>query len=221
MSSSDAALEPLRRHGCLTTGAVVLLAGLTRSQAEYALRQLWREGAVWRYKLGRVDAWCAGPGRPGVIGTRCGGRVSYISARRLARAALELVASGARALRPARLAAGACGGAHYGLARAILALALDGCAVEGRRSGRHVILVTDPQCAAERLRQVVESGALPLRPLSPPPPRPQGRAGPVPAHVPREMLEALDELVRRGVYRSRSEAVRAAVRELLEKGGIL
>jgi hypothetical protein len=220
MAAADAALELVRLRGCLTTGAVVLLAGLTRSQAEYALRQLWQQGAVRRYKLGRVDAWCAGPDRPGAIGTRCGGRVSYISARRLARTALELVMSGTRALRPASLAAGACGGAHYGLARAILALALDGCAVEDRRSGRRVILVTDPQCAAERLRQVAESGALPLRPLSPPPLRAQGRASPVPVHVPREMLEALDGLVRRGAYRSRSEAVRAAIRELLKKGGI-
>jgi len=34
-------------------------------------------------------------------------------------------------------------------------------------------------------------------------------------HVPRQMLEELDELVRRGVFPSRSEAIRIAIRELL------
>lgn len=36
-------------------------------------------------------------------------------------------------------------------------------------------------------------------------------------HVPQTYLEALDELVRLGVYPSRSEAVRAALRELLAR----
>ncbi|MEZ0318622.1 MAG: ribbon-helix-helix domain-containing protein [Pyrobaculum sp.] len=36
-------------------------------------------------------------------------------------------------------------------------------------------------------------------------------------HVPQTYLEALDELVRLGIYPSRSEAVRAALRELLAK----
>jgi len=36
-------------------------------------------------------------------------------------------------------------------------------------------------------------------------------------HVPRSYVEVLDELVRMGVYPSRSEAIRAALRELLGK----
>lgn len=36
-------------------------------------------------------------------------------------------------------------------------------------------------------------------------------------HVPKRMLEELDELVRRGIYPNRSEAIRAAIRELLYK----
>ena len=34
-------------------------------------------------------------------------------------------------------------------------------------------------------------------------------------HIPRQMLEELDELVRRGVFPSRSEAIRVAIRDLL------
>ncbi len=36
-------------------------------------------------------------------------------------------------------------------------------------------------------------------------------------HIPKSYVEMLDELVRRGVYPSRSEAIRAALRELVNK----
>jgi predicted solute-binding protein len=36
-------------------------------------------------------------------------------------------------------------------------------------------------------------------------------------HIPKSYVEVLDELVRRGVYPSRSEAIRAALRELVNK----
>jgi len=34
-------------------------------------------------------------------------------------------------------------------------------------------------------------------------------------HIPRQLLEELDELVKRGVFPSRSEAIRIAIRDLL------
>ena len=34
-------------------------------------------------------------------------------------------------------------------------------------------------------------------------------------HLPRQMVEELNELVRRGAFPSRSEAIRAAIRDLL------
>ena len=36
-------------------------------------------------------------------------------------------------------------------------------------------------------------------------------------HLPRQMLEELDELVKKGVFPSRSEAVRVAIRDLILK----
>ncbi|BEP17048.1 hypothetical protein PYJP_04000 [Pyrofollis japonicus] len=39
--------------------------------------------------------------------------------------------------------------------------------------------------------------------------------------IPEMFLEGLDELVSAGVYRNRSEAVRAAIRLLLERHGVL
>jgi hypothetical protein len=162
------ALELLSR-GCLTSGALAQMLGVSDSRAEYALQLLWREGIAKRYALGRIDAWCLGP--PSAIGTLCDGRVIYISARRLARAALELLQS-SKVLKPVtltrRLSSEAPCAAFLSAARGILRLMLDGCAVEDRRSGRHMLLITDPACAAERLQRLAETGALPLEPLPPP-----------------------------------------------------
>ncbi len=36
-------------------------------------------------------------------------------------------------------------------------------------------------------------------------------------HLPKSYVDVIDELVRRGVYPSRSEAIRAALRELVNK----
>jgi hypothetical protein len=213
------ALEALRR-GCLTGGALALLFDVSADQARHALARLWREGRVRRYMLGPADVWCLDG--PSAIGVLCNGRVVYITVRRVAKTATALIQSGTRALRPAALAQlnGVQCNTHLGLVRAILAASLDGCAVEDRRSGRHMLLITDPACAAERLQRLAETGALPLEP-DPPPPPPQ----PQPLHpfrrmvayVPRKMLEELDGLVRRGIFPNRSEAMRAAIRELLER----
>jgi antitoxin ParD1/3/4 len=35
-------------------------------------------------------------------------------------------------------------------------------------------------------------------------------------HIPKQMLEQLDQMVKLGIYPSRSEAIRAAVREFLK-----
>ncbi|MBP1449854.1 MAG: type II toxin-antitoxin system ParD family antitoxin [Thermoproteus sp.] len=40
-------------------------------------------------------------------------------------------------------------------------------------------------------------------------------------HLPRKMLEQIDELVRRGIYPNRSEVIRAAVRDLLYKEAVV
>jgi len=36
-------------------------------------------------------------------------------------------------------------------------------------------------------------------------------------HVPKQMLEELDELVKKGIFPSRSEAIRIAIRDLIAK----
>ena len=41
----------------------------------------------------------------------------------------------------------------------------------------------------------------------------------VSVHIPRKWLEELDDLVRRGVFPSRSEAIRVAIRKLLDQEG--
>jgi hypothetical protein len=165
------ALELLSR-GCLTSGALAQMLGVSDSRAEYALKRLWLEGIAKRYALGRIDAWCLGP--PSAIGILCDGRVIYISARRLAHTVLELLRS-TKVLKPVALArrlsslsSEAPCAAFLSAARGILRLMLDGCAVEDRRSGRYMFMVTSPACAAERLQRLAETGALPLDPIQPP-----------------------------------------------------
>jgi DNA-binding Lrp family transcriptional regulator len=165
------ALELLSRHGCLTSGALAQMLGISNTQAEYALKRLWREGIAKRYALGMIDAWCLGPPSAiGTIGILCDGRVIYISARRLAHTALELLQS-SKVLKlvtfTRRLSEAPCA-AFLSAAHSILRLMLDGCAVEDRRSGRYMFMVTSPACAAERLQRLAETGALPLDPIPPP-----------------------------------------------------
>jgi hypothetical protein len=213
-------LETVRQHGCITTGALARLACLTETQAEYALRLLWQRGSVRRYALGRVCLWCA-DGPPGSALVLCQGALVRVNVARLADAAARAVESGARLLRPPRLAPRQCMPALH-VAAALLRAALAGSAVEypyGRC--RTALLVTDPRAAAERLRRVAETGTLPLEPDQPPngplSPRPRERMVLVTVHVPREWIERLDRLVRRGIFPSRSKAVRAALRGLIDK----
>jgi Arc/MetJ-type ribon-helix-helix transcriptional regulator len=57
----------------------------------------------------------------------------------------------------------------------------------------------------------------PLRPLGLSVSRAKGDVRAVSVHLPEECVEGLDELVGAGLFPSRSEALRAAVRELLKE----
>jgi hypothetical protein len=236
----DAVLELVRRHGCVTLGALQrLLPLMTRSAIETDLARLWRSGAVRLYRLGSVRVWCAG--QPRAVTVPCGAGVAVLDLLRLAEVLLwRLERRLLRGLyaRPRDLLRETCActarapdrrGRQLGqtrlmlLARAALLAALDGAAgLSPRVRGGAVLVITDPARALEALRRVAETGALPLEPVPPPLPRgqPRGRGrrmALLSVHVPRKMLEALDGLVGRGAYRSRSEAVRDAIRGLLER----
>jgi len=131
-----------------------------------ALSRLARRGAVWRFGLAySTVVWCAAP-RLGCVLASCGGRVVRIGVRELAEAAIGLVERGARAIRPSRLAP--CrGGAVPRAILGILRATLDGVAEEDWRGSHRVFLVRDPGAAVERLKRIIESGALPLGPDPP------------------------------------------------------
>jgi hypothetical protein len=89
-------------------------------------------------------------------------------------------------------------------------------------SGSRLLAVTDVRLAAERLRQVVETGALRLEPARRRcgGTRKECRREPMVAVsfcVPAGWAERLDRLVALGVYSSRAEAVRDALKRLIEQ----
>jgi hypothetical protein len=219
---AEKTLDVIRQHGCVTSGALARLAGITGMQAYYALLRLSCEGRIAIYPLGLAHAYCAGPA--GSIVMACGGRLLWLDARRIAGEVLCVLELGARAVRPSRLESlepfvrcPSVMSAAWHVLRALL----DGVSVEMSVAGGRALVVTDPRAAAERLRRVLQSGALQLEPVRygcSGRGRRQGgermvRTG---FHVPGEWLKRLDELVRRGIFPSRSEAVREAVRKLVE-----
>jgi hypothetical protein len=178
----SAVLEIVARHGCVTSGALARVARIARHSAQYALRALWRSGAVRRYAVGRdVSAWCAGP--LGDVLVSHGSMLVRLSARRLALALLgRLALRRGLSVRLYELLRDA-GVPQYGDRRgrkmpppalvksalALLELMLDGTALAlGRSRGGSVILITDAAGAVERLRRVIEDGALPVEPMLPP-----------------------------------------------------
>jgi hypothetical protein len=215
-------LEVIRQHGCVTSGALARLAGITGMQACYALLRLSCEGRIAIYPLGIAYAYCAGPA--GSVVMACGGRLLLLDARRIAGEVLCMLELGARAVRPARLEllepfvrCPSVMSAAWHVLRAML----DGVSVEMSVAGGRALVVTDPRAAAERLRRVLQSGALQLEPVrhgcSGRGRRQRGERMVLTSfHAPREWLKMLDELVRRGAYRSRSEAVREALKKLIE-----
>jgi len=215
-------LEVIRQYGCVTSGALARLAGITGMQAYYALLRLSCEGRIAIYPLGLAHAYCAGPA--GSVVMACGGRLLWLDARRIAAEVLCMLELGARAVRPARLESlepfvrcPSVMSAAWHVLRALL----DGVSVEMSAAGGRALVVTDPRAAAERLERVMQSGVLQLEPVRygcSSRGRRQGGERMVQAgfHVPREWLKMLDWLVRCGIFPSRSEAVREALKKLIE-----
>jgi len=221
-----ALLELLRQHGCVTTDALVLLAGINRNTAYYVMWSLAKRCFVLRYALpGDIGAWCLG-GPPGNITITCNGAPVQLDVRKVAARLAALIVRGARSIRVIRFVERELGlscevRSVPRLVRGVLLVMFGECAVPDRRGGSNVLLVTDPRCALERLLRVAETGALPVTPVLPEGgckrPERRKRLRIVTVKVPQEHVKAVDELVRRGAFPSRSDALRAALEELIKK----
>jgi hypothetical protein len=219
---AEKALGVIRQYGCVTNKTVARALGIEPRRVPYVLYRLACEGRIAAYQLGAVYAYCAGP--PGVIAVTCNDAVVHLDVRRIAGEVMCRIERGTRAVRPSRLeglrplvSCPALMSAAWHVLRALL----DGVSVEMSAAGGRALVVTDPRAAAERLRRAMQSGALQLEPVRygcSSRGRRQGGERMVQAgfHVPREWLKRLDWLVRRGAYRSRSEAVREALKKLIE-----
>jgi hypothetical protein len=218
----DRALGVVKQHGCITVNALALVAGMSRFQAYYALLLLGCAGKTVAYPLGMVHAHCAGL-LDGVT-VMCGGRIARLDFAKIAAEVLLAVELGTRYVRPSRLESlrelvqcPSVMSAAWSALRAVLGSAGIEVAVRGGK----VLAVVDVGTAVERLKQVVETGVLHVEPLRRACPdrkerQVKERMALVTVHVPPGWIEMLDALVRSGAYRSRSEAVRDAVKKLVD-----
>ena len=222
----DALLELLSQHGCVTTDALVLLAGINHSTAYYVMWSLAERCLVQRYALpGDTGAWCLG-GPPGNITITCNGAPVQLDVKNVAARLAALIVRGTRSIKVTKFVRRELGLSCEGrsvprLVRGVLLVMFGECAVPNRRGGSSALLVTDPRCALERLFRTAETGALPVTPVLPEGgckrPERRKRLRIVTVKVPQEHVKAVDELVRRGAFPSRSDALRAALEELIRK----
>jgi len=221
------AIELVKRHGCIVSSeGVAQRAGLTRGALQYSLYCAWRHGLIVSYGISRrTRAWCADASLRQLAGS-LNGKIITVRVSDVAETAASLIERGARyvtagrvidALRLPRTVTWA-----HDLAHAVLALALDGCERLRTRHGGRGWLISDLRAAVEGLSRIAEAGALPVEPDPPPPPPAPRRRGAgdcacVSAHVPHNYVDLMNMLVRAGLYPSRSELVRDAIRMLLER----
>jgi hypothetical protein len=221
------ALDVVRRYGCVTGGdAIARQAGLTHGSLQYSLACAWRHGALVAYAVSaRTRAWCADASLRQLAGGINGG-VAVVRVRDIAVTAARLIERGMRYVTPGRVmrAMGQRGARWvHDIIAATLRYALGGAAELHTRHAGRGWLVADPRAAVESLRRLAEAGVLPLDPLPPPPPpAPRRRVydGLVSVNVPREYVRIMDALVAAGLYPSRGEVVRCAIRELLRRYGL-
>jgi len=220
------AIELVKRYGCIVgSEGVAQRAGLTRGALQYSLYCAWRLGVVVSYGISRrTRAWCDGPLRQ--LAGSLNGRIAVLRVSDAAVAAMSLIERGVRYVTAGRIA-DAMGLPRtvtwaHDLANAVLHFALDGVPSERLRTrhGGRGWLVLDLRAAVEGLSRIAEAGELPLEPdPPPPPPAPRRRSDGVyvSAHVPHNYVDLMNMLVKAGVYPSRSEIVRDAIRKLLEQ----
>ena len=222
------ALELVRRFGCVTGDAVAKQLGLARGSLQYSLYCAWRHGLVTTYGISRrTRAWCVDALKQ--LAGSLNGRIVVLRVSDIAETAAQLIERGVRYM-TARRVVDAMGIPRtitwaHDIVHAVLRLALDGVPSERlrtRHGGRGWLItdITNMRAAVEGLSRIAEAGELPLEPdPPPPPPAPRRRSDGVyvSAHVPHNYVDLMNMLVKAGVYPSRSEIVRDAIRKLLEQ----
>jgi hypothetical protein len=219
------ALDAIRWYGCVTNRTLARALGIEPKHAVYVLYRLTCEGRIAVYPLGAVYAYCAGP--PGVIAVTCNDAIVYLDVRRIAGEVMCKIERGTRVVRPSRLEGlrplASCP-VLMSAAWHVLRAVLDDSAMVTVIRHKRALVVHNPRAALERLRQAVESGVLPLEPVSLPcrqkgERRRKETAVAITVYMPEALVRELDALVASGAYKNRSAAVREAVRVLLRGRG--
>jgi hypothetical protein len=217
---------------CVTTSEVMRTFGLSHTQAFWALWGLWRGGRVQRHVIGRVGVWCAGEADVlevyaaafrsfgydiGAVARRLAEVFESAKSRRLCVDSNDvgLADSGAASKLFYRFMESVFGSELYKTGLQVR---------EGVRKFKRVYVCVDVEEArakirslADRLSQVKRIAAPIRRTVLTPSAIPVGNESVhITFFVPQSWLEAVDALVAKGVYKNRSEAVREAIRRMID-----
>jgi len=225
VSQFEQALEIIKQYGCIMSKVLAHMLNIKPGQAFRMLQDLACKGKITIYSLGMAYTYCVEP--PGGVATMCNDTIVYLDARKIAREITQKIERGTRTVKPSRLEqlrSFALCPVLMNVAWNALRVMLGDSAMVMVIRRKKALVVHNPRAALERLKQVAESGVLPLEPITLPcmQKREEQKKEPVIpiiVYMPEALVGKLDALVASGVYRNRSAVVREAIRKLLEERG--
>jgi len=204
---------------CVTAQYLAEVGGIPLRRAASELAEKWRLGAVDRYSLGSVVVYCE-RGADLVIPLKSrGGRWLFLTPRDFVDALVKML-RGFKSRRAAVKIKHICRSLDVEplFCSGAAARVLEAAGVGIMATSRGVFAVVDD--VAEFMRRTGDVALTPDRPSLPPPRR--RRAGAdrmvlISVHLPPEWLGAIDTLVSRGRYSTRSALIREALGQMLER----
>jgi hypothetical protein len=217
---------------CATTSDVMRIFSLSHTQAFWVLKDLWRDGRVQKHIIGRVGVWCAG--EVDVLEVYA---VAFHNFGYNIGAVVRRLAEIFESAKSRRLCVDS---NDVGITHPVVVINLFyrfmesvfGCELyktgsltrKGIKKFKRVYACIDAEEARAKIRSLMDRLSQIKRIVAPP--NPTDLIPPIPPsdsesvditfHVPRSWLEAINELVAKGVYKNRSEVVREAIRQMLD-----
>ena len=217
---------------CVTTSEVMRIFSLSHTQAFWVLKDLWRDGRVQKHIIGRVGVWCAGEVDVLEVYAVAFHNFGYDIGAVVRRLAEIFESAKSRRL---------CVDSNdVGITHPVVVVNLFyrfmesvfGCELyktgsltrKGIKKFKRVYACVDVEEARAKIRSLMDRLSQIKRTVAPPNPTDLIPSIPpsssesviITFHVPRSWLEAINELVARGVYKNRSEVVREAIRQMLD-----
>jgi len=217
---------------CVTTSEVMRIFSLSNVQALWVLWGLWRGGRVQKHIIGRVGVWCAGETDVLEVYAAAFRSLGYNIGAVVKRLAEVLESAKSRRLcvdsnDVGMIGAGVVSNLFHRFMEDVFGGELykaGSLTREGIKKFRRVYACVDVEEARAKIRSLMDRLSQIKRivaPLNPTDLIPSilpsdSESVSITIHVPRSWLEAINELVAKGVYKNCSEAVREAIRQMLD-----